>query len=415
MVTRNQPERNPQKDWYVTAMGHLVEVVQKLSLARDMPSLMAIVRKAARELTGADGATFVLRDQDLCYYAEENAISPLWKGQRFPIQTCISGWVMLNAKPAVIKDIYADPRIPAAAYRPTFVKSLAMVPIRENAPIGAIGNYWANHREPSPEELSILQALANVTSVTMENIGLYDTLQEKLIALKESNDELSRFAWIAAHDLKSPMRGIDNLSQWIAEDTGNNLTPESQTHLQKLHLRVRRMETLLDDILEYSHVERTLVNSDSGAHITGKVMLQEIQDALSPPPAFTLQSDACFKKALLPSIPLQQVFYHLIGNAIKHHDKPSGLIEISCEETDTTTVFKVKDNGPGIAIQYQEQIFEMFKTLKPRDEKEGSGIGLALVRKILALYGSDIHIESEQGKGACFYFAWPKQAHIRKK
>src|SRR5690606_26857093 len=149
--------------WYMAATEHLVDVLQELSQARELDAVMGIVRNAARNLTGADGATFVLRDGDYCHYADENAISPLWKGQRFPLQTCISGWVMLHARPAVIEDIYADPRIPAEAYRPTFVKSLAMVPIRGDKPVGAIGNYWAQRRVPTEDEVAVLQILANST------------------------------------------------------------------------------------------------------------------------------------------------------------------------------------------------------------------------------------------------------------
>jgi diguanylate cyclase (GGDEF)-like protein len=165
---------------YVGAMEHLVDVVQRLSLARDLQSIMDIVRRAARQLTGADGATFVLRDDGKCFYAEEDAIAPLWKGLRFPIETCISGWAMLNRQAAVIPDIYADSRIPADAYRPTFVKSLAMVPIRTIDPIGAIGNYWAENHHPTPEQVKVLQTLADVTAVAMENVQLLDNL-EKLV------------------------------------------------------------------------------------------------------------------------------------------------------------------------------------------------------------------------------------------
>ncbi|MEG3990512.1 GAF domain-containing protein, partial [Microcoleus sp. S28C3] len=115
---------------YNLAMEKLLVVVQELSLARSLEDVMAIVRVAARQLTGADGATFVLRDKDQCFYADEDAIAPLWKGLRFPMSICISGWTMLNRQPTVIPDIYEDARIPHAAYQPTFVKSLAMVPIR---------------------------------------------------------------------------------------------------------------------------------------------------------------------------------------------------------------------------------------------------------------------------------------------
>ncbi|TRX02124.1 GAF domain-containing hybrid sensor histidine kinase/response regulator [Candidatus Methylobacter oryzae] len=166
--------------WYAHAMEQLVEVVQQLSLARDLATVMDIVRHAARKLTGADGATFVLRDNDKCFYAEEDAISPLWKGQRFPMSSCISGWAMINRQPAVIEDIYADSRIPTDAYRPTFVRSLVMVPIRTCDPVGAIGNYWATKSLPSPEQVKVLQALADVTAVTMENVRMYEELEQRV-------------------------------------------------------------------------------------------------------------------------------------------------------------------------------------------------------------------------------------------
>lgn len=166
--------------WYAQAMGHLVEIVQELSLARDLSAVMAIVRRAARELTGADGATFVLRDGDQCHYAEENAIAPLWKGRRFPMSACISGWTMLNRQSAIIEDIYQDPRIPAEAYRPTFVRSLVMVPIRTHNPVGAIGNYWAAVYTPTPEQVSVLQALADTTAVALENVQVYAELKQKV-------------------------------------------------------------------------------------------------------------------------------------------------------------------------------------------------------------------------------------------
>ncbi|MDQ3890854.1 MAG: HD domain-containing protein [Actinomycetota bacterium] len=158
--------------------GELVTVIQRLSLARSLSEIQAIVRAAARRLTGADGATFVLREGNHCYYADENAVSPLWKGQRFPIDACISGWVMVNCRPAVIEDIYADRRVPHAAYRPTFVRSLAMVPIRTLDPIGAIGNYWARRRRPSEQEVGLLQALADSTAVAMENVRVYEELEQ---------------------------------------------------------------------------------------------------------------------------------------------------------------------------------------------------------------------------------------------
>jgi len=175
-----EPSGQPPSLWYSSAMEQLVEVVQMLSMARDLPTVMEIVRHAARKLTGADGATFVLRDNGMCFYAEEDAISPLWKGQRFPMSACISGWTMINRQSAVIEDIYADSRIPADAYRPTFVRSLAMVPIRTLDPIGAIGNYWAEQYHPTLEQIKVLQALADTTAVALENVRVYEELEQRV-------------------------------------------------------------------------------------------------------------------------------------------------------------------------------------------------------------------------------------------
>jgi GAF domain-containing protein len=160
-------------------MHRLLLAVQELSLARDLADVQRIVRTAARELTQCDGATFVLRDNGKCYYADEDAIAPLWKGLRFPLEACISGWAMLNKQSAVIPDIYADPRIPHEAYRPTFVKSLVMVPIRKLDPLGAIGNYWATPHQPTSEEIALLQALADATSVAMNSVTVNSELEKR--------------------------------------------------------------------------------------------------------------------------------------------------------------------------------------------------------------------------------------------
>ena len=130
----------------------VVQVVLRLSSCRTLDEIVQVLRDAARTLAGSDGITIVLRDGNQCFYAEENAVGPLWKGRRFPLSTCISGWCMLHEQQVVIEDIYADARIPHDAYRPTFVKSLAMTPIRKHDPIGAIGAYWATHHTATPEE-----------------------------------------------------------------------------------------------------------------------------------------------------------------------------------------------------------------------------------------------------------------------
>jgi two-component sensor histidine kinase len=154
----------------MSELAGLVAVLRRLSTSRTLPEVMEVVTHATRDLLHADGITFVLRDGDRCYYAEEDAISPLWKGKRFPMDACISGWCMIEGKAAVIPDIYADARIPHDAYRPTFVRSLAMVPVRQDDPVAALGAYWAQSREIMPAELEILQAIANAAALALSHV-----------------------------------------------------------------------------------------------------------------------------------------------------------------------------------------------------------------------------------------------------
>ncbi|MGQ0742163.1 MAG: GAF domain-containing protein [Alphaproteobacteria bacterium] len=146
----------------------LAALRERLAAARTLDTIIAEVRAAARSIASADGVTFVLRDGDNCYYVDEDAIGPLWKGQRFPMGNCISGWCMKNARTAVIEDIYADPRIPHDVYRRTFVKSLIMVPVNRRAPVAAIGAYWAERRRFSAEEVALIEGLAAAVASAME-------------------------------------------------------------------------------------------------------------------------------------------------------------------------------------------------------------------------------------------------------
>ena len=140
----------------------------RLAMARNLDDVIAIVRSAARAIASADGVSFVLREGEKCHYVEEDAIGPLWKGQRFPMSACISGWAMMNARTAVIEDIFADPRIPHDAYRPTFVKSLIMTPVGGAAPVAAIGAYWATRRTFSQRDVELVESLAAEVAGSLE-------------------------------------------------------------------------------------------------------------------------------------------------------------------------------------------------------------------------------------------------------
>jgi PAS domain S-box-containing protein len=180
----------PQHGWQA-----LVKAVEQFATAADLPAVIAIVRNTARDISGADGVCFVLRDGECCHYVEELAIGPLWKGKRFPLTACISGWCMLNDRPAVIPDIYVDPRIPHDAYRPTFVKSLVMVPVKTTEPIAAIGTYWAETREFSGDELALIEALGRSTSAAIAAVQLRQSLIESEHRLEMALDVGGLGAW----------------------------------------------------------------------------------------------------------------------------------------------------------------------------------------------------------------------------
>jgi signal transduction histidine kinase len=227
------------------------------------------------------------------------------------------------------------------------------------------------------------------------------------------NKELEEFAYIASHDLKAPLRVIENASKWLEEDLREHLTDETRESMKLLRGRVARMEKLLDDLLEYSRVGR-VTDERYVEVISGDVLMANVLALLSPPEGFTVTVSPGFAGIHVRGMPLQQILMNLVGNAIKHHDKNNGCIEVRVEDRGAYYAFAVQDDGPGIPAQFHEQIFKMFQTLKPRDQVEGSGIGLAMVRKNIEVFGGTLNLESAEGEGSIFRFTWPKQQQIRR-
>ena len=230
--------------------------------------------------------------------------------------------------------------------------------------------------------------------------------REQLIkALARSNQELDQFAYVASHDLKAPLRGIANLSQWIEEDLGDRLAGENKEQMELLRGRVHRMEALIDGILQYSRAGRVKAKPEE---IDTGVLIREVIELIAPPGNVNIQIPDTMPTVRAEKIPLQQVFMNLIGNAIKHTGAENPLVEIRAADAGPFIEFTVRDNGPGIAPQYHERIFGIFQTLEARDKVEGTGIGLSVVQKIVDAKGGKVWVESEPGKGARFKFLWPR-------
>jgi len=223
--------------------------------------------------------------------------------------------------------------------------------------------------------------------------------------LEERNRELDQFAYITSHDLKAPLRGIANLAQWIEEDLGEHATADIRQQLALLQGRAHRMEALIDGILQYSRVGRT---GDPPQPVDLPQLLAELIDLLDAP-AGAVSVAPGMPTILAERVPLQQVLHNLISNAVKHGG-PAVQVRVSYSGDGPMHAFTVADNGPGIAPKYHERIFGMFQTLASRDKVEGSGLGLALVKKAVEQQGGQITLESAEGQGATFHFTWPREA-----
>ncbi|MEO0529182.1 MAG: PAS domain S-box protein [Planctomycetota bacterium] len=251
-----------------------------------------------------------------------------------------------------------------------------------------------------------IPVILNVAAVRDEegNVLYSSSTWSDVTALTQANRDLEEFAYVASHDLKAPLRAISHLATWLEEDLGGTLTDSSEQHLAQLKQRVRRMDGLLDDLLAYSRANAadTMVSSiDLGELVT------EIADLFGPqqPAMICLDLGIAFIEAA--RTPLETILRNLVGNAIKHHDTGSPKIEIAIHERDGHLEVAVSDDGPGIPAELRDRAFRMFHTLRPRDEVEGSGMGLALVKRLVENAGGTIRMEAVEPHGLRVFFTWP--------
>jgi len=287
----------------------------------------------------------------------------------------------------------------------------------DKEPIGIIAAFYKTEIANEDFLKSILEIFAHISAAEIERkqavddlVTLNHSLEERVkirtAKLEEANNELKDFAYIVSHDLKAPLRSINQLAIWLSTDYGDKLDKEGKELIHLLESRVMRLNNLIDGILQYSRAGRS---DNQIMQVDINLLVHSIIESLSPPQHVEIKIAHTLPTIEVDKIRIQQVFQNLISNAIKFMNKQSGLITVDVVEMHNEWQFSVADNGPGIDEKYFEKIFQIFQTLSPKDEKENTGIGLSIVKKIIEMHGGKIWVTSTIGAGATFTFTLPKK------
>ena len=379
--------------------------------------MTTVIRTAARLLTAADGATFVLRQGGHCYYADEDAIGPLLKGLRFPLDECISGWVMTQGVPAAIPDIFVDPRIPQEAYRPTFVKSLLMVPVRPPDAQAAIGLYWASHHEATADELAIATALADTAALALANVQLYEDLKQSVaretnarLAAEESARLKDQFLATLSHELRTPLNVILG---WTWQLRRADLPPRLSRAVEVIERNATAQARLVEDLLDTSRASA----GDLKLHL-GVVDLFGVCELVADLTRSTATAKGIgFAVRLDGTAPIicgdgnriQRIVENLVSNAIKF-TPTGGSIAITVTRTGARARLVVADTGIGIHPEFLPHMFESFRQADVGTTRRtgGLGLGLTIVRQLVEMHGGAVRAESPgEGQGTIVTVEFP--------
>lgn len=386
------------------------DIVTQLSLAETLPDISRIITHAGHFLARTDGTTFVLKDQDKCYYYDEVAVSPLWKGKRFPMSACISGWAMQNKRPAIIADIYKDQRIPHDAYRPTFVKSLCMVPVRALDPIAAIGSYWKDEHTPTDDEVNSLQILANLAAVSLEKVLLRGEFEKEITrssGLSLKNRELEMYLYTIVHDLRNPIMTLSILLSDIRRHI-----PQMNTRVDaNLNLgeeTIERMAVQIDKMLSLYRMNckaliRTPIDlGDLFCKTVNRLVMQY------PDPVTQFEADSKVMVEGDPSL-MAIVMENLLSNSFKFSKlhQPRKLQFHGVKKSSSEVICSIQDNGIGFEAEKAKDLFQPLVRLHKDSDYPGTGLGLASVAKIIEAHGGRTWAESQPAKGSIFYFSLP--------
>ena len=388
----------------------LNRIGQELAAIHDLDQVMKKVCEAATALTGAELGVFSTdADGEVKYamcgarFEEAHAISAA--SERLAPSSSAFGL----HRPLRVDDVRITTALPNLGLLAGLgrVVSYLAVPVRgrRGDVIGAIA---LAHSRPSAFDgraEQLVLGLASLTATATDSARLFREARELIAALEKSNRDLDQFAYVTSHDLRAPLRGIANLSQWIEEDLEGKIPDVAREHLRLLHGRVQRLEDIIEGVLKYSRAGRV---DDEPVDLDLGVLVREVVELLAPPRTTHVVIPPGLPTVRTARVPLEQVLMNLIANALKHNPHPEPLVEIGARPCTEGWEICVRDNGPGIPPQFQDKIWDLFQTVKSRDKTHSSGIGLSLVRRIVEAHGGRAWVDSGEGRGATFRFTWPK-------
>jgi signal transduction histidine kinase/DNA-binding NarL/FixJ family response regulator len=430
----------------------VASIMLKIGHSIDLAEILQAGVDGARELLDCDRMMVYKLHPDLSGTIVSESVLPQWLPAlgRTIEENCFQGdrsvaiAQYLNGHQLIVANIHTADLTPCYVemLEQFQVKALLVVPILfRNVPPATAPIVWGleiahnckNPRVWQPDEQNLLVEISVQMAIAIQQaesiVALQHTLAQKQAVeqqlrdrvieieqtnlrlsvatnlLEKRNQELDEFACIASHDLQAPLRGIANLTDWLAKDLGDQLPAENQQQIDLIQLRILQMSTLINGLLQYARVGRERV--DAMTVNVGKIVA-EVVETIDPPPEFCIKFAKNLPTLRTQVLLLKQVFANLIGNAIKYHDRPNGTVEILATERDYFWQFTVVDDGRGIAPEHHKKIFGIFQTLMGREDNKGSGVGLAIVQKIVESQGGVVWVHSDLGRGCAFSFTWPK-------
>ncbi len=451
-----QQKLQGQIDRHQQQRALLASLATQISHAVELDQILQAAVQGARALLGCDRTLVYAFDPDMSGTIVAEAVLPVWSaalGRRLE-DRCFQGELShqidkyLQGYKTVVPNVASAPLTACHVQmlQQFQVQAVLTVPLlfRDGPPASPpriwgllIAHHCQTVHDWSQDEVNLLDELAMQMAIAIQQAELVIDLQATLgrqqiiehqlrvhvdeleyannqlsqatRLLARQNQELDAFSYIVSHDLQAPLRGIANLAEWLQQDLGDQLPAENQQQVELIQSRVTQMNALIHGLLEYARVDKA---ASDAIPVNLSQLLAEVVGLLMPPPRFRVQFPADLPTIATPTLRLKQVLANLIGNAIKYHDRPDGQIEIRVTEQATAWQFTVIDDGPGISPEHHHKIFGIFQTLAGADAPKGTGVGLAIVKKIVESQGGTVGVESAIGQGSRFSFTWAKDTPV---